>query len=73
MQELLTGLIARFGPILTAMAAALCLILGIIIIIKPQVLAWLVGIGLMLAAVALVAQILLGAERFERTSFSRHQ
>jgi hypothetical protein len=42
----------RAGPILVSAGATLAVILGVIIIAYPVVLAWLVGIGLILAGVA---------------------
>lgn len=45
------GMIQSLGPVLAIIASALLIILGIVIIIFPVILAWVVGIGLILAGV----------------------
>jgi hypothetical protein len=43
------------NPVLTIVLAAVLAILGILVILYPEVLRWLVGVVLILAAVGLVA------------------
>jgi hypothetical protein len=50
-------MIERLGPVLTVVTAALCIILGVLIIIYPVLLAWASGISLVLVAVALLASL----------------
>lgn len=45
------------NPVLSIMVAALLVILGILVIVYPEVLQWVVGVGLILAGVGLVASI----------------
>lgn len=63
MQVRSAAIIERAGPVLAIVAAALLVILGIIIIIYPAILAWVVGIGLILAGVAVLASVLTGMGR----------
>jgi hypothetical protein len=60
------AIIERVGPVLAIVAAALLVILGILIIIYPAILAWVVGIGLILAGVAVLASVLTGTGRILR-------
>lgn len=50
-------MIERMGVVLAVVLAALLIILGILIMIFPVILAWVVGIGLILAAVALLSSL----------------
>ncbi len=43
------------SPVLPPVAAALLIIIGIVIIVYPPVLVWIVGIGFILAGVAALA------------------
>jgi len=54
-QNLLYELAERLGPVSTLVLAAFFLIVGITVLIHPMLLAWLVGIGLILAAVAVAS------------------
>jgi hypothetical protein len=47
-----TTIMERIGPVLTGVAGVLFVILGILIIVFPPLLAWVIGIGLMLLGVA---------------------
>jgi hypothetical protein len=57
MQMQAARMIERLGPVLTVVAAALCIILGVLIIVYPVLLAWAGGISLVLVAVALLASV----------------
>ncbi len=46
------------SPVISAVVAALLFILGILIIIYPILLTWVVGIGLILAGIALLTSAL---------------
>ena len=52
------GIIERLGPVTAGMLAALAIIVGILVIIYPQLLAWAVGIALILLGVAVFVAIL---------------
>lgn len=45
------------NPVISIMLAALLVILGLLVILYPTVLQWVVGVGLILAGVGLVASI----------------
>lgn len=45
------------NPVLSIMVAALLVILGVLVIVYPEVLQWVAGVGLILAGVGLVASI----------------
>ena len=55
----LAQLAAGLGPVTATVAAALLIILGVLVVVYPSLLGWLVGIGLILAGVALLATALL--------------
>lgn len=57
MQETFANLIEKIGPVGSIVAASFLLILGVLVIFNPRILAWFVGIGLILAAVAIAAHI----------------
>lgn len=59
MQNILFDLVQRLGPINTLVLAALFFIIGITVLIHPQLIAWLAGIGLILAGVAVAAIVFL--------------
>jgi hypothetical protein len=58
LQGQLFGIAQRIGPVLGAVSATLLIIVGILIIIFPVLLRWIVGIGLVLAGVALLTSLL---------------
>ena len=60
MEQYLGTIAIRLGPVLTSVLAALLLILGALVIAFPALLGWVVGIGLLLAGVALIAVVLTG-------------
>ena len=51
------------SPVVSAVGAALLIILGILIIIHPVLLTWIAGIGLVLAGVALLTFALTSGRR----------
>jgi len=59
-EQYLGTIAIRLGPVLTSVLAALLLILGALVIAFPALLGWVVGIGLLLAGVALIAVVLTG-------------
>ena len=63
MQPTLADILQGVSPIVAVVAAALSIILGILVIIYPVLLPWLVGIGLVLAGVALLASVFTAASR----------
>jgi hypothetical protein len=62
-QARLAGLADGLGPVGAPVAGVLLLILGILVVVYPGLLAWLVGLGLVLAGVALLAATLTAAGR----------
>lgn len=56
-QARMSAVIERFGPVGAAVAAALLVILGILVIAFPALLIWAIGIALMLTGVALLAMV----------------
>lgn len=63
MQTRLSDLPLGMPPVLATVVAALAIILGILVIVHPALLTWLVGIGLVLGGVALLASIWLASGR----------
>jgi hypothetical protein len=59
----LAGLADRLGPVGAPVAGALLIILGILVVVYPVLLAWLVGLGLVLTGVAVLAATLTAAGR----------
>lgn len=57
MQNILFDLAQRLGPVNALVLASLFLIIGITVLIHPVLLAWLAGIGLILAAVAVASMV----------------
>ncbi len=57
MQTRFADLTERLGPVLSAVAAAFLILLGLLVIAYPAVLRWLVGGALLLAGVAVVASL----------------
>ena len=65
-QERLSNLAYGASPVGSTVAAVLLLILGVLIVVYPGLLAWLVGIGLVLAGVALLTAAFTAANRTGR-------
>ncbi len=63
MDARLAGLADRLGPVGAPVAGMLLFILGILVVVYPGLLAWLVGIGLVLTGVALLAATFTAAGR----------
>lgn len=63
MQTRLSDLPLGMPPVLATVVAALALILGILVIVHPALLTWLVGIGLVLGGIALLASVWLASGR----------
>jgi Flp pilus assembly protein TadB len=57
LQGQLAGMAQRIGPVLTAIVAALLIIVGVLVINHPELLSWVVGIILMLGGVGLLASL----------------
>lgn len=55
MQEKLEQVVSAIGPVLSAVSAALLILLGAAIIVYPLLIGWIVGIILILSGVALFA------------------
>ncbi len=53
------GILQGANPAVSIMVAALLIILGILVILYPPILQWVVGIGLILAGVGGVAVVLI--------------
>ena len=51
------GILQGTNPVLSIMVAALLIILGILVILYPPVLQWMVGIGLILAGTGMIAAV----------------
>jgi uncharacterized membrane protein HdeD (DUF308 family) len=56
-QPTLADMVQGINPVLATVGATLSIILGILVIVYPSLLQWLVGIGLVLAGVALLASV----------------
>ena len=65
MEQYLGAVAARLGPILTIVLATLLLILGVLVIVFPMLLGWVVGVTLFLCGVALLAAVLAGARALD--------
>lgn len=63
MEDRLRALIQRLGPAGATALAVLLVILGATIIFRPVVLAWLVGVALILLGAAALALIFVGREK----------
>jgi uncharacterized membrane protein HdeD (DUF308 family) len=63
MQPILADIVQGVSPIVLVVVAALSIILGILVIIYPALLPWLVGIGLVLVGVALLASVFTAASQ----------
>jgi hypothetical protein len=49
--------LVRSNPVLSSVGAGLLIILGILMIIYPRLVAWVAGIGLILAGIAVLATV----------------
>jgi hypothetical protein len=59
----LTEITRASGPVVATVAAVLLIILGILVIVYPGLIAWIAGIGLVLAGVAVFASVLKAGDR----------
>lgn len=59
----LTEIARATGPVVATVAAVLLIILGILVIVYPELIAWIAGIGLVLAGVAVLASVLKPGDR----------
>jgi hypothetical protein len=55
--------LARASPLLATVAAALLIIVGVLVIVYPWLLAWIAGIGLVLAGIATFAAVFMPNDR----------
>lgn len=53
----ISGVAQSVGPVVAVVVAALLIIFGILVIAFPELLAWVVGIGLIVGGVALLATV----------------
>lgn len=60
----LSDLVHGTRPVVSTVFAALLIILGILVVVYPAVLAWVVGIGLVLAGIAMLAAIFAAMRQF---------
>jgi hypothetical protein len=49
--------LVRSNPVLSSVGAGLLIILGILMILYPRLVAWVAGIGLILAGIAVLATV----------------
>ncbi|GJL63744.1 MAG: hypothetical protein NPIRA04_23980 [Nitrospirales bacterium] len=59
----LATLTRNVGPVVSSVLAAFLIIFGLLIIVKPALLGWIVGLVLILTGVAVLAGILTPSER----------
>jgi len=62
----LLGLLDRVHPVLAAVIAVLLIIVGFLVLVYPVLVAWFVGIGLILAGVAALAGFVTSGGRGQR-------
>lgn len=62
LNELLRGT----RPVISVVAAALLIILGILVVVFPALLYWVVGIAMVLTGIAILTSIIAGARQFGR-------
>ena len=55
--------LARASPVIATVAAGLLIIVGILVVIHPGLVAWIAGIGLVLAGIAILALLFMPNER----------
>jgi hypothetical protein len=53
----------RASPVVATVAAVLLLIIGVLVIVYPGLLAWIAGIGLVLAGIAILASLFIPRDR----------
>jgi hypothetical protein len=53
----------RASPVAATVAAVLLVIVGILVIVYPGLLAWIAGIGLVLAGIAILASLFMPKDR----------
>jgi hypothetical protein len=53
----------RASPVIATVAAGLLIIIGILVVIYPGLVAWIAGIGLVLAGIAILALLFMPNER----------
>jgi hypothetical protein len=53
----------RASPVVATVAAVLLVIVGILVIVYPGLLAWIAGIGLVLAGIAILASLFIPTDR----------
>jgi len=59
MQTRLVSVAQRIGPVLTAVAAVFLIILGVLVIVYPELLEWVLGLSLILFGVALLTTLVI--------------
>lgn len=59
MQEMFFEFVAKTNPVGIAVMAVFLTILGVLVIVFPQLLVWSLGIGIILLGVALLATVLI--------------
>ncbi len=62
----ITDLVRGTRPVVSTVFAALLIILGILVVVYPALLNWVVGIGLVLAGIAMLAAIVATTRQFGR-------
>ena len=55
--------LTRASPVIATVAAGLLIIIGILVVIYPALVAWIAGIGLVLAGIATLALLFMPNER----------
>lgn len=60
-QASLSRLVEQIGPVLATVVGVLLIILGILVIEHPQLLVWVIGIGIILTGVAILASSVITA------------
>lgn len=58
--DFLGDLVSRVGPAVAVVAAGVCAVLGILIIVFPDLLAWITGIALLVAGLVVIAYVATG-------------
>jgi hypothetical protein len=62
----LTDIFRGTRPVMSSVVAALLIILGILIVVYPTILYWVVGIGLALAGIAILVAVFATTQRTVR-------
>ncbi|WP_202948500.1 hypothetical protein [Nitrolancea hollandica] len=62
----ITDLVRGTRPVVSTVFAALLIILGILVVVYPALLNWVVGIGLVLAGIAMLAAIIATTRQYGR-------